>query len=301
MPPLVCLSPQLLDHSFPRSDIELDLVADTLAEVDELREANELHIAVPGILSLFVEEFCWSHPRQQGRLLDVQRHLAALLAQPTSRVVRIDVDCVDEWVPHPVPSGCEPDGLIAEWAEEVGRLVRRHDRSVADDGYCIGVFVCSAEAVQAGYDAKEGSVVPERCFPLVDASLLGELLDAYFWRVPADYARRVVKPRDIIAHYRQLGATVLQEPAGDDHYHLIFPQGQKWTFAQSWTELGENAIAQLRKLTGLPSAVIKYALCEGKDPRDYLEPQLRLEMCSGCNPCRRDATTAKHRRAKRGK
>lgn len=290
MPPLVCLGPQLLDHSFPRSDIELYEVADALAEIDELRETHELCLALPGTLALFTEEFCWDRPTQQKQLLDVHRYLAALFAHPSEGVERIDVDCVEDWVLHPVPAGCEREGLIAMWSEEVGRLIRRHDSSVSDGGYCIGIFVGTSEAVRAGYDCESEVDRQARQFPLVDARGLTNLEDAYVWKIPADYARRTVKPRDVIANFRAIGAVELREPEGDDHYHVVFPPrgGQdkaKWQFAQNWSQLRDMHIAQLRRLTGLPAAAVKYGLLEGKDPREQFVPILRLELCSGCDPC----------------
>lgn len=293
MPPLICLSPQLLDQSFPRSDIELHVVADVLGDIDELREADLAHLVLPGTLALFVEEFCWSRPNPQGLLLDVYRHLAALFAQPRAGVVSVDVDCVSDWSAHPIPGGCEVDGLVGEWAEEVGRLLSRHDRSSSRSEYFIGVFVGSSAVGSATYDRNEVSVPTERCFPLVDACTLVDLEDAYTWDLPADYVDKVVKPRDVIAHYRALGCATLEPPDGDDHYHLIFADGTKWTFAQHWTEIGENAISQLKRITGLPPAVVKYALCEGKDPRTNLERHLRLDSCSGCQPCRGHRTRSK--------
>ena len=298
MPPLLCLSPQLLDQSFPRSDIELHVVADVLADLDGLRMAEIAHLALPDTLASYVEEICWSRPNPQGRLLDVHRYLVALFAQPASGVVRVDVECVADAPPHPIPAGCQMEGWADEWAEEVGRLLRRHDRSLPGNGFFIGLFVGSSGATSASYAYDSHQRPTDRSFPLVDAGTLDDLEDAYASDVPAHYADRTVKLRDVLRNYRALGAIALERPSGDDHYHVVFPGGKKLTFAQNWTEIGENVISELRGLTKWSSAEVKYALCEGKNPKATLKPRLRLMMCSGCDPCPRKAKSRRRRGGK---
>jgi hypothetical protein len=79
----------------------------------------------------------------------------------------------------------------------------------------------------------------------------------------------------------------LEPPKGDDHYHMVFADGRKWTFSESWSEVGDNAISQLRRLTGMPFAAVKFALIEGKRPVIALSQKLRLDLCAGCRTCPR--------------
>jgi len=54
MPPLLCLSPLILDQTFPRNEGELRLANDALGAVGESVLAGDVHLLVTEVLREFV-------------------------------------------------------------------------------------------------------------------------------------------------------------------------------------------------------------------------------------------------------
>jgi len=89
MPPLICCSPVILDQSFPRNRLELDLVVDTLGKIQEQIEFNEVHLILTEQLAEVVENFDWDIREEYAILLDIYRLLSQWFLQQHERLIRI--------------------------------------------------------------------------------------------------------------------------------------------------------------------------------------------------------------------
>ncbi|MEK8015281.1 MAG: hypothetical protein VSS75_000330, partial [Candidatus Parabeggiatoa sp.] len=117
MPTLLCLSPVILDHSFPRDDDELNLVAVALGELQLYIEKDQAHLIFTNMLMDLVadfEGFDWTPPSRDKIQGEIYRLIQQLFLRKHKRIVELD-DYIDlslkrEHLAHPIPKGCEKQG-----------------------------------------------------------------------------------------------------------------------------------------------------------------------------------------------
>src|SRR5215510_9565124 len=73
MPALIGLSPRLADHTFPRDDFELRLVALAIGRLSPLVENQTVHILRTDFLRMLLEAFQWD--TAAGIKNEIYRHL----------------------------------------------------------------------------------------------------------------------------------------------------------------------------------------------------------------------------------
>jgi hypothetical protein len=92
MPTLLCLSPVILDQSFPRDDDELNLVAIALGELQLYIETDQAHLILTNTFMDLVadfEGFDWTPSRDkiQG---EIYRLIQQLFLRKHKRIVQLD-------------------------------------------------------------------------------------------------------------------------------------------------------------------------------------------------------------------
>jgi len=142
MPSLLCLSPTLLDQSFPRDENELQRVAIALGKIQEYLEQDEVHFIVTQTLCELVEIFEWDRPELESMyplISLIYNLLNQWILQPHEALVRIilpeDLNCQ----PHPLPEGTKSYGFVEDWSIEVGKLYGLHSTYVQGNEFFIGI------------------------------------------------------------------------------------------------------------------------------------------------------------------
>lgn len=268
MPPLICCSPVILDQSFPRDTSELYSVADTLGRIQEQVNRDEIHLILTDELAELVENFDWNVREEYTILREIYRLLNQWFLQQHGRLIRVDLSGVQEYDKHPIPEGCEAQGLVDLWSDEVGKLLTKHDKCCPRNRFFIGIACESAYCTgkQRRYINPSG----HRAFPLVGPCQISSLADAYDWQVPTDIMRQSVYIEDVTRHYKVIGSESLIRPSGGSHYKLMFKGGRSWVLDTNIDPVAEQYLSQLKSITGYELPVIKYALLNGELPSKVL-------------------------------
>lgn len=274
MPPLLCLSPVLLDQSFPRDEEELQRVAIALGEIQGCIENDEAHLVVTEPLEEVVEVFEWDHPQlcSMYSLLQIIRDLLnQWFLQRHERLVKLKVPEDLDFQSHPVPKGSENQGLVEDWSVEVGKVFALHSECSKSREFFIGVACdCAFAGEELGEYDNPGS---NPTFPLIGPEDVNSLADAYEWSVPDGIRRRAVCFDDAYRNCFLLGATSIGPPSGGSHYKVKFPECDRpWPLDRNVDPLPLRFLKQLVPLAGYPLEVIIYALVNGVLP----EYRLRL-------------------------
>jgi hypothetical protein len=270
MPPLISATPAILDHSFPRNEDELRIVAVALGEIQLLLQDDSIHLIITQVLGDLIREFDWTPSRRFSLLNDVYRLLAQLFLQPHDRLVSINTTVIDSASPHPILEGLSSQGLVEIWADELGKVLQLHDRCCNRGEFFIGI---ACERAFAGMDkGTYGAGVTTRAFPIVGPSDLSTLADAYEWVIPEGAHRKQVSFRDAKRNCRLIGAIAVDSPQGDSHFKVRFPGSRPWTLDPNDDPIPEPYLRELVDITGLPLGAIKAALADG------IEPERRLRL-----------------------
>jgi len=275
MPSLLCPSPLMLDHSFPRTEEELKQVVDALSELQELLEKNDAHLVFTTALASFIERFDWGRSREcMPVLITIHNLLSAWVLAGNERIIRADVEHVTDHTPHPVPAGCPTESeLVADWSDELGRLLRVHDDTGAAN-YFIGVACASAfSGGQIGSYPSSGTQA--RAFPLVGPTTISQLENAYGWDLPPHIHARRVSFASAKRNLHIIGATNVRRPSGGSHYIATFPGKRSWTLDYNDDPVPDTYLGQLVDIAGYPLDVIKFALTEGRMPQARLRIPIR--------------------------
>lgn len=268
MPPLLCCSPVILDQSFPRDKYELYLVADTLGKIQGQLNSDEMHLVLTDELAQLVEDFDWTVSEEYCILNDIYRLLSQWFLQPHERLIRVDLSEIGEYAKHPVPEGCEVQGLVEFWSDEVGRLLARHDRCCPRNRFFIGIACESAYCT--GRPRSYVNPCGSRTFPLVGPNDIPLLADAYDWQVHPDTERKSVYFRDVIRHHKVIGCRSVVRPSGGSHYKLVFKGGRSWPLDANIDPVPEQFLRELTSITGYTLPVLKHALLSGALPSKAL-------------------------------
>jgi hypothetical protein len=275
---LLCLSPILLDQSFPRNEEELRIVASALGELEEFVGSGKAKLVTTQILSDFIDEFDWAST-SSNLLMEIYRFLSQLLLRQNDQIVNMNkyFDCISNhpaptYCLHPLPKSCESHGGLLEfWSDELGKILFLHDQcNDNDDNFFIGVACAHGFAGQC----IDEYVNPEnrRGFPLISPENIDILSEAYEWDIPNDIHQKSVSVENVKKNCHAIGG-VLDKPDRDSHYKVSFQGQRPWTFSINADPIPERFLRQLVDLTPYSIDVIKTALIEGKLPRK----KLRLE------------------------
>lgn len=272
---LLCLSPILLDHSFPRNEEELRIVAFALGELEEFVSNDKAKLAKTQTLSDFIDEFDWASTHS-NLLMEIYRFLSQLLLRQDDRVVDIGkyLDYINSnstltYYSHPLPKRCENEtGLLDFWSDELGKILFLHDQCINNnDDFFIGVACAYGFAGQCvdEYSNPEN----RRFFPLVSPDNISILSDAYEWDIPNDIHQKSISIENVKRNCQIIGG-ILEPPDRDSHYKVKFQGQRPWTFSNNDDPIPERYLRQLVDKTTYPIDVIKTALIQGELPRKVL-------------------------------
>jgi hypothetical protein len=266
MPPLLCLSPVLIDQSFPRDEAQLRTVAIALGEIFSNIRLGKARLVLTQTLREFVDNIDWTKTNHRGLLQQIYRDLSQMFLQTHGNIIVGNVSNVTEYALHPIPQSAIKLGFVDFWADELGKLLVLHERNVRGHEYFLGI-ACES-AFSGGIVGSYPAPLTQRAFPLVGPSELSTILDdAFEWDIPANCHNLVIGVSDVCRNFRQLGAVALEPPERDSHYKLRFSNGSFWTLDYSWgRSIGEKTLNELKEYCGMPLNVIKYCLKNGKRP-----------------------------------
>lgn len=273
MPCLLCLSPVLLDQSFPRDEEELRTVASALGELEKFISGDAVQLITTQTLFDFIDAFDWASTNP-NLLTEIYRFLSQLLLRQDDRIVDMDKyislansSTTQTYYPHPLPGRCEnQEGLLDLWSDELGRILCVHDQCVSND-FFIGVACAngfSGEFIDEYINPKE-----YRVFPLISPDNINILLNAYEWDIPNDIHQRSVSVENVKKNCKVIGG-VLEKPDRDSHYKVKFQGQRSWTFSINDDPVPEPYLRELVDLTPYSKNVIKVALISGNLPAKVL-------------------------------
>lgn len=272
---LLCLSPILLDQSFPRNDEELRIVASALGELEELISSDRVKLITTQTLSDFIDAFDWA-AINSNLLIEIYRFLSQLLLRQDDRVINMNkyLDCIKNYPApayylHPLPKRCESqEGLLDLWSDELGKILFLHDKCTDNDrDFFIGV----ACAYGFAGESVDEYINPEnyKVFPLISPDNISILSEAEEWDIPNNIHQKSVSVENLKKNCNIIGGD-LEPPARDSHYKVRFQGQRPWAFSINDDPVPERYLKQLVDKTPYPLDVIKTALILGKIPRKIL-------------------------------
>jgi len=273
--PLICLSPALLDHSFPKDDHELARVSAALGGIQECLEADKLALLMTDYLGMIASEVDYTRIGECPILREVISLIQQWVLQPHDGMEQVDATGVEGYEPHPAPLGSHDRGLVIIWQDELGRLLCLHDAVCRTGEYFIGIACDFAFA--GGHVGKLENPERRRCFPLVGPSQLGALSSGYEYRVSQDAHRQSVRLADVFRNYRYIGATGIRRPNGGSHYHVEFNSRRPWPLDTKIDPIPDDHLRTLSDTTELPVPVLKDSLCNGRPPERVCRLPQRAE------------------------
>jgi len=271
MPPLLCLSPLILDQSFPRDKNELSLVSGVLGTIQDLVEQDKIHFILTYNLRQLVQQFNWAQD-QNKTLFDIYRLLNQWFLQPNERLLEINVSKINDYNLHPIPRNCIGEGNSILWSNEMGKLLVLHDKCCTHDTFFIGV------ACEGAFSGKDKGVYDnpknQRVFPLVGYGDIRTLDDAFQWDIPSNIHNKNVSFDNFCKNYRVIGGISINKPRGS-HYKVNFKGSRPWELDRNDDPIPDAYLRELSDITKFPILVLKTALIYGRLPK---KTQLKLKM-----------------------
>ena len=179
-------------------------------------------------------------------------------------------------ISHPIPNGCQRCGGLADlWAEEMGKLLCKHESVKDGNEFFIGV-ACENGFAGKPINRYEDHQLP-RTFPLVGKSTCdctqqnSVLSDAYEYVVPRNIEMCNISFAEAYANCACLGNCTIDNPNGGSHYMVRFPGKRPWPLDINHTVIIDRILKELEPITGYPLPAIKYALKNGKIPAKQLK------------------------------
>ncbi|BAZ01126.1 hypothetical protein NIES37_51240 [Tolypothrix tenuis PCC 7101] len=280
MPYLLCLSPIILDQTFPRNEEELRIVAEALGELENFIHIDKAHLVSTNILREFLENIDGT-AINQSLLWEVYRFLSQLFLRQDGSLIDIDkyikyIDdySIKDYYAHPVPKKCQSQGYIEFWSDELGKILYVHDKSCNSNNFFIGVACAYGFAGECVDEYNNPN--NHRAFPLVSPDNVENLADAYEWVIPTDIHQKSITIENIKKNYRVIGGMSLEKPNRDSHFKVKFQGKRSWSFSINDNPVPESYIRELVDITSYPVEVIKTALTSGSLPQKCL----KLKMLS---------------------
>jgi hypothetical protein len=269
MTALLSPSPAFLGRSFPRSNQELYILSRALGSLQEQLEQGLFGLVLTDAYELFVENFDWERVASVPLLREFVKIVGSWLTRGSDLVVRVDVDPVSVFRPHPSPEYCAADGDAGLWSEQIGKLLTVHDE-VAKDGFFIGIACCKRFAGEAP-DIYGSS--GDRQFPLVGPDQVRALGDSETWWLPPNIHNIPVPYASARRNLHVLGGEVSSVAEGS-HFKVRFSgAARSWPLDCKYDPLIERHIDELADLLALPRNVVRFGLLYGclPDKRSRLE------------------------------
>jgi hypothetical protein len=267
MPPLISPSPNIIDHTFPRSNQELRLVQSALLKLTVIAEEEKCLILLTSVLSDFIlnldQTFCWEVIPRYPEVQIIYAVLAELGLQQHG-VKRVDVAAIQLVHTHPLPAGIESNTFSLKWAEELGRLYTLHSTRCSPGKFFIAIACTSAFAGEQKGEYENTGNLP--AFPLVGPDEIDDLEDSLEWDIPAGTREHRVSFKDAYNRIVLLGG-IVQKPTGSSHYQVRFEGARTWPLDVNIDPIPDRFLKQLEPITRQKLAVIKYVLLNGKWPR----------------------------------
>lgn len=267
MPPLLCPSPTILDQTFPRDDFQLRVVSECLGEIQRVIEENQAHLILTEILQRFVEYFDWNRTGPYPLIQIIYNLLNQWILQPHDRIIVLDVGEIEKFTPHPIPVETQLNNYVDRWSEEVGKILVKHDACQNQHNFFIGIACDKAFAgyPKGQYDNPDNI----RVFPLIGPKNLEQLDDAYKWLVPEYIRVTKISFATVLRNCKYLGATRVETPKGDSHYHIYFGS-YRWQLSCNDDPTPDKYLGELVNILHLPLPVIKFVILEGYYPEKVL-------------------------------
>jgi hypothetical protein len=262
MPPMVCPSPIILDHSFPLNRAVLEDVLGALGSLQEHRENGDPIIIASPIFPEFTAEINWQKINEYPELRDIERYLTQLFLQPNSSYIPVDTDGLGAAVPHPLPQGCAQTPLSGIWSDELGKIKVLHD-SRASAGPFIGI------ACHEGFSGLATGTYPAASLP--GLPLVGEIefrsLDSGVkYQTAPNILQEPVRYRDARRNLKLLGGEISSTAVGS-HYSVHFPDAPRpWVLDYNINPLSEEFLRQIPLLIHKPLDFVKHVLIYGEIP-----------------------------------
>jgi hypothetical protein len=268
MPPLLCLSPALLDQSFPKDDNELYRVLEALGEIQRYLEESRFGLIMTEYLRMIAsEEFCYTRFTECEYLRDINRLIQQWVLQPNNGIENVNLDEIENVQNHPPPMNYLSRGLIELWQEEVGKLLYVHDTLCVHNEYFVGVACDSAFA--GGELGEYSNPDNQRAFPLVGPETIITLSDAYEWDIPPEIGAKNVTLDNFYKNYRYIYATDISAPSGrgGSHCPVHFIGRRSWPLDINYNPILHDHLRTLSRTTVLPVNVLKDSLINGRFPK----------------------------------
>jgi len=266
MPPLLCLSPILIDQSFPRNEDELYVAAAALDAIQDLLNDDAVNLIITNDLIELLNCIDWE---QSGNLLyEIYKHLSLLFITGNKRIIHIDLSSINDFQPHPLPEGILSKG---NWADEVGKLLVMHDSCF--DGKTSFIGIICAHAFAGGPLCKYNLPSDTRVFPLVGPQNINELGDAYEWNYPYDIYQKHISFELAKKNINKFEGVSIENPNGGSHYKVKKPGALRpWILDPNNDPIPPRHLKELEALLNYPLPLIKTVLLTGRFP------QLRLRL-----------------------
>jgi hypothetical protein len=262
MPPMVCPSPVILDHSFPENRELLRDVLGALGSLQKHREEGELIIIASPIFPEFTSEINWQKIDEYPELRDIERYLTQVFLQPNSSYFSVDTDVLALAPPHPLPDGCPQTELSKIWSDELGKIKRLHD-SRAGHGPFIGI------ACHRGFSGLPTGTYPAGsppALPIVGETEFKNLDSGLRYQTAANVLQQAVRYRDAYRNLKLLGG-VISSTAEGSHYSVHFPNAPRpWVLDYNIDPVSEDYLRQIPVLIGKPLDYVKHVLNYGSIP-----------------------------------
>jgi len=239
-----------------------------LGVIEKQVRTDEIHLILTDELADLAESFDWNVREEYAILNEIYRLINQWFLQPHERLIRVDLSEIQQYDKHPIPRGCQAQGLVALWSDEIGKLLTKHDKCCPSGEFFIGIACESAYCT--GTPRCYINASGHRAFPLVGPSEIPSLADAYDWQVHRDIIRQSVYIKHVIRHYKVIGSESLIRPSGSSHFKLTFRGGRSWVLDANIDPVAEQYLNQLESITGYELPVIKYALLNGELPNKIL-------------------------------
>lgn len=256
MPPLLCLSPRILDNSFPRSQEELIKVCVALGELNEYFREEKAFLIVTDLLKLFIEDFDWSQGQNNGLLSVIHSLLDEWFLNTKINTDDFGLGTICP-IKYPIPRNITSTKYVELWCEEVGKLLVKHDEYCRNNEFFIGV-ACENAFSGNGITEYEN---PDnlRVFPFIGPLNLSILDDAFIWDVSENDSTTKISINTLIRNYKFLGEARLEKPHRDDHCHIYFGQ-YRWQFSLADDPIPDAYLKELIPILKVPLPVIKHIL-----------------------------------------
>jgi hypothetical protein len=263
MPPGLCLSPTILDQSFPRTKDELDRAVVCLGNIQGLAETRASYVLITTVLAAYHEAYDWQNSNSYALLNEIYRLVTQWLLQPTEYVRQVSTNEVTDFSQHPLPQGHAESGPVQSWRDETGKLFSLY-RNHCQGRNCIGL-ACDYAFSEGQLGAyPEGSTTDR--FPLVGPDQLLEMDDFDDWELPDGLQSIQISFNDAKKNLAVIGGEVAKRAEGS-HYKVKFKGAPRsWVLDRNNDPIPDRFLDELEALSKFPAKVVRFALIYGSLP-----------------------------------